>query len=25
MLRGSGPPQPVGALLPRGKAATFIG
>nr|WP_303806067.1 hypothetical protein [Aeromonas media] len=25
MLRGSGPPQPVGALLPRGKAAAFIG
>ncbi|MDM5124300.1 hypothetical protein OB943_16765 [Aeromonas rivipollensis] len=25
MFRGSGSPQPVGALLPRGKAATFIG
>ncbi|MCE9926345.1 hypothetical protein LZ640_18160 [Aeromonas media] len=25
MLRGSGSPEPVGALLPRGKAATFIG
>nr|WP_239497084.1 hypothetical protein [Aeromonas media] len=25
MFRGSGSPEPVGALLPRGKAATFIG
>nr|WP_262111071.1 hypothetical protein [Aeromonas sp. Marseille-Q5825] len=25
VLRGSGSPEPVGALLPRGKAATFIG